>query len=119
MKDNSNRYIVDCPTSYGTVAMFKMLAENPKISFRKAYINAKSMPTESKDPNDWPLIFECRSVDPENRECGIYLHTLTCGYAGSGPRDFIECLRFAGFSIDEIDEREFYSEKEVKMVMKK
>lgn len=92
-----NHFIIKCATSYGSIAMLRLFAENPKVTFKKVDLNVLPMPTDSQDIEDWPVRFTCKTEDPENSEFEIYIHMLTCGYPGSGPHDLLTALEMTGF----------------------
>ena len=106
-----NAFILDTPTSYGSVGMLRTLV-NAGITFKAVHLNVKPMPTDSENSKEWPLIFDCLSDDRDNREFQVRIHMVTCGYNGTGPNDLIECLKITGFG-GYVSENTIYNSKEV------
>ena len=92
-----NAFVIDSPSSYGSVDMLRILA-NSGINFEKAILNVESQPTDSENSEDWPLIFECYSELSRDAKFQVRIHMVTCGYSGTGPHDLIECLKITGFN---------------------
>ena len=94
---------INTPTSYGAVALVRLILSAPGVQVKKARINTNGqIPSADVDPSEWALILECTSDIGEAREFDIRICMLTTGYSGSGPMDMLRCLKLAGFkSINE------------------
>ena len=101
-----NSFILKTSSSYGAVAMLETLIKSGCITFNRLDLKVRSHVTDSKNIEDWPVIFTCKSDIDSNREFKIYIQMLTCGYGGTGPNDLIKVIKMTGFdnfiSADEI-----------------
>ena len=101
-------YDIATSTSYGAVAMLKVLLSAPGVKPVKARVNTTgNPPAYDQASEDWALIIECTSEEGEAREFEIRIFMLTSGYGGSGPHDLLKCLRLCKFK--DIDESEIFS----------
>ena len=101
-------YDIDTETSYGAVAMLKVLLSAPGVKPVKARVNTTGKsPKSDQDSEEWALIIECTSEESEARKFEIRIKMLTSGYAGSGPHDLLNCLKLCKFK--NIDEDEIFT----------
>ena len=111
-------FYIDTGTSYGDVAMLRQLAKFEGIEFNKVSLNVTKSLTESDNPEDWPVIFECSCLIPGVRKFMVYIRNVTCGYEGAGPDDLIECLEITDF-LGFVAKQEIYSRETLKCLYHK